>query len=63
MPGEISSAFLFAVRMAMLLRNKNLLVCVKVPARRWKESRAFSIGVVFQIRERWRISCFISFMN
>ena len=63
MPGVIFSAFLFAVRIAMLLRNKNLLICVEVPARRWNESDAFSIGVVFQIRERWRISCFTSFTN
>jgi hypothetical protein len=41
MPGVNSPAFLFAVRMAMLLRNKNLLICVEVPARRWKESDAF----------------------
>src|SRR6478752_3397500 len=37
MPGIISPAFLFAVRMAMLLRNKNLLICVEVPACRWKD--------------------------
>ncbi|EGE58218.1 hypothetical protein RHECNPAF_3340013 [Rhizobium etli CNPAF512] len=44
----------------MLLCNKNLLVCVRASVR--KEWVSISRRHLFD-RERWRLLCFISFMN